>query len=127
MLPGGSIYGGNYRLPTDQEWQKAAGWDPSILRKLWLPFQTRIDCNWCNYNGCYSGPFPVGSFNGTGGKTDAKSYYGCYDMTGNVWEWTFFVMEGGGFDSACSLCWNASSTKLKSEQNQGFRLVLVAE
>jgi len=82
-------YGVNYRLPTEQEWEKAAAWDPVQQHYYIYGFhQDTISCPWCNYNNCYGGPLPVGSFNGTGGKNNAYSYYGCYDMSGNVWEWT---------------------------------------
>lgn len=81
--------GKNYRLPTEQEWEKAAGWDP-VLQKLWTyGYQnSAFNATWGNYNNYYGTPLPVGSFNGTGGKNNAYSYYGCYDMSGNVWEWT---------------------------------------
>ena len=82
-----TVEGATYRLPNEQEWEKAAAWDPVQQRYYLYAFQMdTIDCNWCNYNGCYGGTLPVGSFNGTGSKNDAKSYYGCYDMSGNVWE-----------------------------------------
>jgi formylglycine-generating enzyme required for sulfatase activity len=98
-----SVYGGTYRLPTEQEWEKAAGWDPVRQYEYIFGFQRDSqDCTWYNMGGCYSGPLPVGSFNGTGGKQDAKSYYGCYDMSGNVSEWTSSTWDGnrisrGGF------------------------------
>jgi len=96
------IYGGNYRLPTEQEWEKAAAWDPVEQHYYIYGFhRDAIDCNWCNYNTCYGDPLPVGSFNGTSGKNDAKSYYGCYDMSGNVWEWT----SGSGALVSCSSTW----------------------
>ena len=43
--------------------------------------------------GPYSWTTPVGYYDGTnhdGYQTqDAKSYYGCYDMSGNGWEWCY--------------------------------------
>ena len=78
-----------YRLPTEQEWEKAAGWDPA-RQKLWnYAFQQdNISPDWCNYNNYYGDLLEVGSFNGSGNKKDAYSCYRCYDMTGNVMEWT---------------------------------------
>jgi formylglycine-generating enzyme required for sulfatase activity len=77
-----------FRLPTEEEWEKAAGWDP-ILGKLWTyGYQSdEIDCTWCNSGNCY-GILPVGSFKGTDGKQISQSYYGCYDMSGNVYDMT---------------------------------------
>ena len=128
-------YGGNYRLPTEQEWEKAAGWDP-VLQKLFTYgfHQDVIDCNWCNYNNCYGGPLSVGSFNGTGGKNVAKSYYGCYDMSGNVWEWTSSIYSGesrvirGGFWSysatSCTTSGRNGTAPSGRSCGIGFRLVL---
>jgi formylglycine-generating enzyme required for sulfatase activity len=85
-----------YRLPTEEEWEKAAGWDP-VLDKLWTYGyqQDTIDCNWSNYNNCIGGPTEVGYYNGVNPSTnDAKSYYGCYDMTGNLFEWTSSIYSG---------------------------------
>ena len=107
-----------YRLPTEAEWEKAAGWDP--LQSLHTRFGEHT--NGCGYN-CLdehranyynSGdPYepagenrttPCGFYNGalhdrsdfdwpadvTSYQTQhAKSIYGCYDMSGNVHEWCY--------------------------------------
>jgi|GEM_PF-3813752 len=129
--------GQNYRLPTEQEWEKAAGWNP-VSERLWMyGFQRdTIDTTWCNYNNAYSGPLPVGSFNGTGGKNDAYSYYGCYDMSGNIYEWTssplesnprFRVLRGGYYGysaSGCAVTYAINNIPTYRNNDAGFRLVL---
>jgi formylglycine-generating enzyme required for sulfatase activity len=121
-----------YRLPTEEEWEKAAGWDP-VQKKLWTyGFQQHtINDTWCNYNFAYIGPIPVGTFNGTDGKNDAFSYYGCYDMTGNVWEWTSSVqstsrvVRGGGYfnpDTVCTVTYRSGGTPAGRPYGVGFRL-----
>ena len=137
-----SVYGNTYHLPTEQQWEKAAGWNPQTQHQYTYGFQqdSIIDCNYSNYSsGCYKGPIPVGSFNGTGGKNDAKSYYGCYDMSGNVWEWTsslwandpcFHVIKGGFWAGSSNVETGCTTTlrhfdALSSRVSYlGFRLVL---
>jgi len=132
-----SSTGLNFRLPTEYEWEKAAGWDPVQQYHYTYGYHQDIHgCEWMNYNNlCYGGLLPVGSFNGTEDKENAKCFYGCYDMSGNVWEWTSSmysdtkrVLRGG--------CWhnNASSCTVTRRYNGfnpsdryysvGFRLVL---
>ncbi len=123
-----------YRLPSHHEWEKAAGWDPVEPHYYTYGFhQDTISCSWCNYNNCYGGPLLVGSFNGTGGKENAKSYYGCYDMSGNVREWTtevdgsYRVIRGGfwGHDAAsCAVTDRGTSDPSDHNNTVGFRLVL---
>jgi formylglycine-generating enzyme required for sulfatase activity len=91
---------GTYRLPAEAEWEKAAGWDPVQQRHYRFGEQS----DGCGFN-CLAGnranygnsgdPFdngttPVGYYNGSTygsyATQDAKSYYGCYDMSGNLYE-----------------------------------------
>jgi gamma-glutamyl hercynylcysteine S-oxide synthase len=71
------------RLPTESEWEKAAGWDPESLqmRRFAWGDDDPIE-SLCNYGGEWTGTTPVTSF------PKGESPYGCLDMTGNVWEWT---------------------------------------
>lgn len=131
-----------YRLPTHHEWEKAAAWDPAENHYYLYGFhRDTIDCNWCNYDGvggsgapyCNTGPLPIGSYNGTGGLQNARSFYGCYDMSGNVWEWTSEVsgsdrvIRGGTCyynASYCQCTYRSISSPSARANDLGFRLVL---
>ena len=72
------------RLPTDQEWEKAArGTDGRIF-----PWGNEFDATKANTPlrwqmiGSFGDTTPVGAFR------EGISPYGLYDMSGNVWEWT---------------------------------------
>jgi len=72
------------RLPTDQEWEKAArGTDGRLF-----PWGDEFDISKANTPlrwkeiGSFGDTTPVGSFE------EGKSPYGLYDVSGNVWEWT---------------------------------------
>lgn len=103
-----------YHLPTEAQWECAAAWDPTrndpVARGHWrygyrddqFSFSRtnstgRVD-DWQIYSnnplGLQEQPYttPVGFFNGinvgrNGPTQDSPSYYGCYDMTGNSWDW----------------------------------------
>jgi len=73
---------GTYHLPTEAQWEKAAGWD-HVEQKLWK-YGIRSDTITTQQ---------ANSDNSVGTTTDVgtyhpwRSYYGLYDASGNVWEW----------------------------------------
>jgi len=92
------------RLPTEDEWEKAArgteGWK--------YPWGDKFDSSLCNSSeGGNNGTTEVDTY------PKGKGYYGCYDMAGNVWEWTDSwydknkdskVLRGGSWSNSSSIC-----------------------
>lgn len=72
------------RLPTEAEWEKAASWNDDLQRKTLFPWgDQRPQPKYANLLESYVwGPSIVGSY------LEGKSYYGCCQMIGDVWEWT---------------------------------------
>jgi formylglycine-generating enzyme required for sulfatase activity len=64
------------RLPTEEEWEKAAGWDGQ--RRLRYPWGDAFDPSWANTSGR---PSQVGA------NQRDLSPYGAFDMAGNAAEW----------------------------------------
>jgi formylglycine-generating enzyme required for sulfatase activity len=72
------------RLPSEAEWEKAAGWDAATGSKRQFPWGDTFDPERCNSaEAGRDETTAVGSFSPLG-----DSPYGCADMSGNVWEWT---------------------------------------
>lgn len=92
------------RLPTEEEWHLAA---QGADGRKW-PWGNEFDPAKCNGG---SGPVPVRSY------PEGRSPCGCYNMAGNVWEWTeserndghtrFVMVRGGSFFKAEGSVWYA--------------------
>ena len=92
------------RLPAEEEWQYAA--QGSDGRKY--PWGNVLQPGCCN-PAASEGTTPVKYF------PAGRSPFGCYDMCGNVWEWTesertdghtrFCVLRGGSFYQAAGSGW----------------------
>ncbi|HEY6328719.1 MAG TPA: bifunctional serine/threonine-protein kinase/formylglycine-generating enzyme family protein, partial [Blastocatellia bacterium] len=66
------------RLPSEQEWEKAASWDPVTKAKREWPWGNTPDASLANLSG---------QPNAVGRHTAGASAYGVQDMAGNVSEW----------------------------------------
>jgi iron(II)-dependent oxidoreductase len=69
------------RLPTETEWERAAGWDER-LGKSRYPWGTEWVGYEANLGRSRFSPAPAGSYAG------GQSPSGCLQMAGDVWEWT---------------------------------------
>lgn len=85
------------RIPTFAEWQYSARGNDDRL----FPWGNEIDKPRCNTTELGAvDTTPVGSFQ------DGISPFGCYDMVGNVWEWTSTAYdEAENFMVACGGAW----------------------
>lgn len=145
-----------FRLPSEAEWERAAGMDPENNERKYL-FGCRadaIDPRYANYaEMAYDTregnlTTPVGFFNGNTSfvrrgrsfqSKDAVSPFGCYDMCGNVSSWTdtwfdakktLKVTKGGHYASPMdTLAVNARRPLHFQEADgfTGFRVVMSIE
>ncbi|MCX7048224.1 MAG: formylglycine-generating enzyme family protein, partial [Candidatus Sumerlaeota bacterium] len=102
----GTQFTNGYRLPTEAEWERAAGWNGTTHWIYGFQSDTLTGKDRCNYRddtlayinplGLVEFPYtsPVGWFNGLNTSPNglvqtinSPSPVGAYDMTGNVYEW----------------------------------------
>ncbi|MEC4983891.1 MAG: ergothioneine biosynthesis protein EgtB [Oscillatoria sp. PMC 1068.18] len=83
------------RLPTEAEWEKAASWNPITKQKSAYPWgNEEPTAKFSNHNNLFGQTTPVNQY------PAGKSSLGCYDLLGNVWEWTATWFTGyQGFQS----------------------------
>ncbi len=77
------------RLPTEVEWETAASWDPQTGTKRLYPWGNAAPTAMhANLDALLFETTPVGSY------PAGVSPVGCWDMIGNVWEWTSTDFHG---------------------------------
>ena len=134
MLEGSTT---RYRLPTEIEWEWAAGGirqtPPLKVRDYpWPEEEGDISVRLANYKNTVGATTPVGSY------PDGATPGGLYDMAGNVWEWTdswweekkrsYRVLRGGSWGSPAEYCRSADRDLCPPGSRGigvGFRLVFV--
>lgn len=126
-------------MPSEAQWEKAAGWDREKQHFYAYGFGTD-EIRPLDFAGSTSiyydrdvpsgyAPIAVGSF-------DVTSPVGCYDMSGNVREWTTdkvgdkMVMKGGSYWNYHTSCRTSSRCPVEpggAGGDRGFRLVVNRE
>ena len=134
------------RLPTEAEWEVAAGWDSATQTARAYPWGPAFNALLCNAG--RGQPSPVGHFSPQG-----DSPWGLADAVGNVWQWTTTglwrypyrldgrentatkeehrIVRGGAFDAAepahDTLCARRIGKYRRGRfYNVGFRVVIDA-
>lgn len=114
-------------LPTEQEWEKAARGPNGFC----YPWGNSFDSERCNV-----GRGPRGDTNRVDVFPEGTSPYGCWEMCGNVWEWTdswfdesesIAILKGGSyyFDEEFAVLWTRyHDPKTDKWPDLGFRCAI---
>ena len=142
--------GAKWWIPSEDEWVKAAYYDPiSETYSLHANQSDIMSTNTigaaggANYNDGDYATTQSGSYSSSqnyltdvGAYADTVSYYGTFDQAGNVWEWNDAVsvstrgLSGGAWDGDESDMWGSSrrfQTPTLGDPNVGFRVASVPE
>lgn len=128
--------GKQYSLPSEEQWEKAAGWDSDKKHFFAYGIQTDEIRPYefaCSTNIYYDSDVPSGYAPIAVGCFDVTSPVGCYDMSGNVREWTSgmigdkMIMKGGSYWNYHTSCRTFSRYSIEpagAGGDRGFRLVV---
>ena len=145
-----------WRLPTEDEWYKAAYYDPTLNDgqggywayatrsnaapgNSWADRTLANEANYYSFSGGYTLPGTSGYLTPVGAFTDSESYYGTYDQAGDVQNWNDAVLyefcRGIHGDDWSNTMFNLSSsrrsfgppTSMGEVYETGFRVANVPE
>jgi len=131
-------------LPSENEWYKAAYYDP--IAGLYYDYPTGTNAvTGCvaqgadtgNSANCYPNAYPPGSLTDVGAYALSDSPSGTFDQGGNVWEWHEQI-KGGSFRGLRGGAWAIASGSLAARQSNyvdppnenidiGFRVASIPE
>ncbi len=109
-----------YRIPLENEWYKAAYYDPTLNSGTggYWTYATQSNsapgttigssANQANYNNAFERSTDVGSFSGSG------SFYGTFDQSGNVFQWNDLDGTAGSYRGLRGGDWNVNSYYVSS-------------